>query len=198
MEQKLDLSDIDCRKYYQLVQEKISPANILELDQTATLFTTNQGNVDVEDLGLKLKNPPENQNETVFTRRAKLRYFEKESDDEEDALENDNDGNPVLNGDGHCIVDDDAWSDYWDSGVDDLDNAAISTSRMHPIATKVLATHQLPQKRAQIVTAMVNGIIVEEAVKVGEKVSIFMINFRNDGNFLQIFNISARAKYSCF
>ena len=54
MEEKLDLSDIKCRQYYQLVQEKLLSPECPELN-IKPIFTTDKGDGDVEDLGLSFK-----------------------------------------------------------------------------------------------------------------------------------------------
>ena len=129
MEEKLELSDDDCRRYYQLVQDKVSPEKTEYIHKPS--FVIHEGsNQDEEDLGLAFNDSPQTSN-TILPRRATLRYFEKEppEDDieDEDAQYNKNCFNDsvIQNGDGHYIIEDDAWSDYWDSGVDDIDDGIM-------------------------------------------------------------------------
>lgn len=144
MEGNLNLSEIDCRQYYQLVQENVSP----EIDEISgkPTFTVGEVHEEVEDLDLKFSNSWKNQNGKVFPRRAKLKYFvgdaEMEKEDKEAAEELDNNTFDDANGDGHYIVDDDAWSDYWEGGVDDIDNAVpiyISSQIASKLSSEVRA-----------------------------------------------------------
>merc|ERR1711962_727100 len=89
-------------------------------------------NGDVEDLNLGFKDLSENQIHSALPRKVKLKYFERDTEDEDENDEVDNNSHSISNGDGHYIMDDDAWSDYWDSGVDDIDHV-FSKSRLEPI-----------------------------------------------------------------
>ena len=125
MEEKLELSDDDCRRYYQLVQKNVSPEKTEYIHKPS--FVIHEGsNQDEEDLGLAFQDSPQTSN-NILPRKATLRYFEKEppEDDSEDEDANRFNESVIQNGDGHYIIEDDAWSDYWDSGVDDIDDGIM-------------------------------------------------------------------------
>ena len=123
MEEKLEMTDkSDCRRYYQLIQEKVLPEGTESIIQPITFASSHEHNGDVEDLNLRFSNAPENQISSALPRKVKLKYFERDTEDEEEVDDFDGNIHGIPNGDGHYIMDDDAWSDYWDSGVDDVDH----------------------------------------------------------------------------
>ena len=133
MEEKLEMGDkSDCRRYYQLVQEKVLPESIDSNTNPITFIANQTQNGDVEDLNLGFKNMSENQIHSVLPRQVKLKYFERDTEYEDENEDLHNNSHSTQNGDGHYIMDDDAWSDYWDSGVDDIDHV-FSKSRLVPI-----------------------------------------------------------------
>ena len=123
MEEKTEMNDkSDCRRYYQLVQEKVLPEGMESVIQPITFISGEENNGDVEDLNLTFSNAPENQVSAALPRKVQLKYFERDTEDEEEVDDLDSNSHRIQNGDGHYIMDDDAWSDYWDSGVDDIDH----------------------------------------------------------------------------
>ena len=133
LEEKLEMGDkSDCRRYYQLVQEKVLPESMDSTINPITSISNQTQNGDVEDLNLGFKDMSENQIHSVLPRQVKLKYFERDTEDEDENDDLDNNSHSIQNGDGHYIMDDDAWSDYWDSGVDDIDHV-FSKSRLEPI-----------------------------------------------------------------
>ena len=120
-----NLNGMDRRQYYQLVQENVAQ----EIDGTSgdPTSTAYKRYKEVDDLDLKISNSWQGQNGTVVPRRVKLKYFDGDTEREKlgpgDIDEPENDTFGAANGDGHYIVDDDAWSDYWEGGGDDVHNA---------------------------------------------------------------------------
>ena len=61
MEEKLELSDDDCRRYYQLVQKNVSPEKTEYIHKPS--FVIHEGsNQDEEDLGLAFQDSPQTSN----------------------------------------------------------------------------------------------------------------------------------------
>ena len=168
MEEKLELSDGDCKRYYQLVQDKISP-EYQEINKKPTLMLSKVDG-DVEDLGLFFNDTSDRSNNNVFPRKATLKYFERDNEDDEEVEGSDEDCNGMHNGDGHYIMDDDAWSDYWDNGVDDIDIDAPKYF-INPIETKETRIWSMqPHNLPQFVTDMVNGNTIEKMTSLEGKV----------------------------
>jgi len=133
MEEKEEMNDkSDCRRYYQLVQEKVLPESMDSKLQPIRFISNQQQNGDVEDLNLSFQNTTETEIPSILPRKVKLKYFERDTEDEEDIDDIDTQSHEIQNADGHYIMEDDAWSDYWDSGVDDIDHV-FSKSRLVPI-----------------------------------------------------------------
>ena len=125
----MEQSESDCRRYYQLVQDKMSPECNDSLTNAGTVLSMTRDG-EVEDLNLNFPGTLGISNSTVLPRKVTLKYFEKDTgEDPENEVE---EFNEECNGDGHYIMDDDTWSDYWDSAVDDIDSG-ISKCMLYPI-----------------------------------------------------------------
>ena len=102
MEEKLDMTNkSDCRRYYQLVQEKVLPEGMESVIQPITFISGEENNGDVEDLNLTFSNAPENQISSTLPRKVKLKYFERDTEDEEEVDDFDGNIHGIPNGDGH-------------------------------------------------------------------------------------------------
>ena len=162
MEEKLELTEGDCRRYYQLVQDKISPECNDSHTNAAVLSKTRYG--EVEDLNLSFPGIQGMSNCTVLPKKVTLKYFEKDiGDNQEDEVEEFNEEfNGIQNVDGHYIMDDDTWSDYWDSAGDDI-GSGISKCMLYPIQKQDTFNHNtFHHNFAQPPAAMVNGSIVQD------------------------------------
>ena len=175
----------DCRRYYQLVQEKVLPESMDSTINPITSISNKTQNEDVEDLNLGFKDMSENQIHSVLPRQVKLKYFERDTEDEDENDDFDNNSHTIQNGDGHYIMEDDAWSDYWDSGVDDIDHV-FSKSRLEPIDDEKENVFQNSHLQSIKLNERTDKLPKNYPVKVMNIRNNFLFNFQKN-NYLYIY-----------
>ena len=157
MEEKFELSNGDCRRYYELVKDKMSP-EYSEINNKPS-FIVNKVDNEVEDLDLGFNDTSDRSNNNVPLRKATIRCFVSNNEDNEEIEGSDEDDNEMPNNDGHYIMDDDAWSDYWDNGEENISNGT-SKFILNPVEPKeTLVRNSLAYRGPQIEAVMGNGSI---------------------------------------